>query len=130
MRSPLLVFECPDFAIQPDEDEETNPGVYGRALATWLAGELRAAGVPVGEVFAEDFGWCFGVDDRSAQVHVTCSSGHAPDEWQVFVMAEGGLLKRILGNDPRPASVAKVFSAVRQRLHAAGNVRGLREEVG
>jgi hypothetical protein len=52
MHSPLLVFESSAFAIVPGEDEETNPGLYGKSLATWLAGELRSAGFPAGMVEA------------------------------------------------------------------------------
>ena len=42
-QSPLLEFESSAFAVMPGEDEETNPGIYGKALAQWLADRLRAA---------------------------------------------------------------------------------------
>jgi hypothetical protein len=61
-QSPLPEFESSAFAVLPNEDNETNPGIYGKALAQWLANQLRAAGVPAGEVIAEDFGWCVPVE--------------------------------------------------------------------
>ena len=60
-QSALLEFESTSFAIEPGEDELTNPGVFGKALATWLAEQLRTAGSLTGEVNAEDFGWCIPV---------------------------------------------------------------------
>lgn len=42
------------FEIEPGEDQETNPGVYGRAFAHWLADRLRSRGEPVEQVLAED----------------------------------------------------------------------------
>ena len=45
-QSPLLEFESSAFTVIPGEDESTNPGIYGKALAEWLADQLRAAGLP------------------------------------------------------------------------------------
>ena len=47
-QTPLLAFESSAFAVIPGEDHETNPGIYGKALAQWLAGEPRAAGSAMG----------------------------------------------------------------------------------
>jgi len=48
-QSALLEFESSAFAVIPGEDEHTNPGVYGKALAQWLAEQLRTRGVSAGE---------------------------------------------------------------------------------
>ena len=90
-QSPLLEFESSAFAVIPGEDEETNPGIYGKALAHWMAEQLRAAGFPVGEVVAEDFGWCVPVSSSPHRLYVVCSStGATPQHWRAFVFAEGG----------------------------------------
>src|SRR5262249_42283488 len=128
-QSPLLEFECSAFAIDPGEDADTNPGIYGRALARWLAEQLRAAGVPAGEVSGEDFGWCIPVASAPHSLYVACASrGEEPGHWQVFVFAEGGLMARLLGRDKSAASVASLFAAVRRCLESAPMVRDLREE--
>jgi hypothetical protein len=53
-QTPLLEFESSAFAVIPGEDEQTNPGIYGKALAEWLAVQLRAAEFSPGAVVAED----------------------------------------------------------------------------
>lgn len=50
-------FKSSLFAIELNEDRETNPQRYGRQLANWLGEELRAFGYTV-EVIPEDWGWC------------------------------------------------------------------------
>jgi hypothetical protein len=96
MQSPLLEFDSSAFAIIPGEDEETNPEIYGKALALWLAEQLRATGVPAGDVFAEDFGWCVPIDAKPHALHVVCASmgdanaGEQQNHWGVFAFAEGG----------------------------------------
>lgn len=90
-QTPLLEFESSAFAVIPGEDEETNPGIYGKALAQWLAEQLRAAGFSAGEAFAEDFGWCVPVKAKPHSLYVACAStGETPDQWRVFAFAEVG----------------------------------------
>ena len=67
-QSPLLTFESSAFAVTPGEDEETNPGIFGKALAQWLAEQLRVAGFATGAVMAEDFGWCVPVESKESLI--------------------------------------------------------------
>jgi hypothetical protein len=50
-------FKSSLFEIEPGEDDEINPGIYGRQLATWLAVKLRGRRYQV-EVINEDWGRC------------------------------------------------------------------------
>src|SRR6185369_12176638 len=102
MMSALLRFESSVFTISLGEDEETNPGIYGKALAQWLSQQLASRGFKVTGVIPEDFGWCVGIDARPHAAFVSCSN--TPDhttQWGVFAVAEGGLLSRLLGKDKR-----------------------------
>ena len=134
MQSPLLEFDSSAFAIIPSEDEETNPEIYGKALALWLAEQLRAIGVPAGDVFAEDFGWCVPIDAKPHALFVVCASmgdastGDQPKHWGVFAFAEGGLWARLTGKDKRAESLASLFAAVRRCLESTPTIRGLHEE--
>src|SRR2546427_3929078 len=92
-QTPLLEFESSAFAVIPGEDRETNPGIYGKALAQWLAERLRAAGFAPGPVIAEDFGWCVPVQSKPHSLYVACASrGEKSGQWRVFGFAEGGLM--------------------------------------
>jgi hypothetical protein len=51
---PLLRFESSAFAVTPGEDQETNPGIFGRALASWVSEQLIGEGFNAGSVIAED----------------------------------------------------------------------------
>ena len=128
-QTPILEFESSAFAVIPGEDEETNPGIYGKSLAQWLAEQLRAAGFPAGDVIAEDFGWCVPIKSEPHALYVACSSTEEePNHWRVFAFAEGGLMARLLGKDSRAESLTAVFSALRRSLESSPVIRGLREE--
>lgn len=118
-QSALLEFESSAFAVTPGEDEDTNPGIYGKALAQWLAEQLRAAGFSTGDVIAEDFGWGVPVESKPHSLYVVCAStGENPNHWRVFAFAEGGLVARLLAKDRSAESLAS----------SAPIVCGLREE--
>ena len=127
--TPVLEFESSAFAMIPGEDVETNPGIYGKALALWLAEQLCAAGFSPGEVIAEDFGWCVPVKSDRHSLYVACAStGEKAQQWRVFGFAEGGVMARLSGKDRRAESLAALYAAVRQCLESAPSVRELREE--
>ena len=129
-QSPLLEFKSDAFAVTPGEDEATNPGVFGKALAEWLEGELRVRGLATGAVIAEDFGWCIPVASKPHALYVACvSADDRPDAWRVFTFADGGLIGRVFGKDTREEDVARVYSAVKTVLVARPDVREVSEEL-
>ncbi|WP_164963284.1 hypothetical protein [Rubrivivax sp. JA1026] len=128
-QSALLEFVSSAFATEAGEDDHTNPGVFGKALAEWLAEQLRARGLGIGEVIAEDFGWCIPVESTPHRLYVACASGEeGPHHWRVFAFAEGGLVARLFGKDQSTRSVALLFAALKEVLQRTPHVRGLREE--
>lgn len=130
-QSPLLEFESSAFPVTPGEDRETNPGLYGKALAEWIAEKLPSVGFEPRRVIAEDFGWLVQVETKPHSLYVAAAAtGERPDHWRVFVFAEGGFVARLLGKDRRKQSVEDVFAAVKHVLEAEPGVRALRVEEG
>ena len=106
-------FKSDLFAIEPGEDEKTNPLCYGRQLAKWLRTKLIAKGYAVEDVIPEDWGWCVMCARTPFMLWVGCVSVHdyeksKPEDpppngrdvtWSCMVTAEppllAGLFKRI-----------------------------------
>jgi len=135
-------FRSTRFRIEPDEDMDANPGIYGRQLAYWLRDQLAPQGWPDAQVIAEDFGWCVMCRQRPFRAWVGCGGVVAGDEaaprrsdaladdallpsrpgqvpmltdsvvWHCFVQAECSWLGRMRGQGSAAA-------AERQRLDAA-----------
>ncbi len=90
------------FAIEPGEDEETNPGIYGRALSQWLAAQLPTFGWNVKGCIAEDFGRLVEIDHPKFRLFVACTNGlDGKNSWQVFTFAEGGGILGIFAKPER-----------------------------
>jgi hypothetical protein len=49
-------FKSNIFEIEPGEDEEINPRIYGRQLAIWLKDKLEKRGYKIEPIINEDWG--------------------------------------------------------------------------
>jgi hypothetical protein len=97
------------FKLEPGEDEHTNPGIYGRAFANWLAAKLKARGESIQGVLSEDWGWCVMLTRKPFALWVGCSNRVGrTDEWGAFVVAEANILTRILGRADTGTAVDRV----------------------
>ena len=88
MRTPQVWFTSSDFPIEPGEDDETNPGIYGRVLAEWMASQLAARGIETGAVLAEDWGWIFDARVGEARLGVGCANESGSESrWSCILMS-------------------------------------------
>jgi hypothetical protein len=102
------------FEVEPGEDAETNPQLYGRQAARWLRQGFSALGYRVEEVIPEDWGWCvmcqrepywLWVGCVNLQDHVHAREGDPPPPkdrllWNVFATAEVPFFKHAFRRKP------------------------------
>jgi hypothetical protein len=119
------------FAIEPGEDEEVNPGIYGRQFSTWLAGELPAFGWLVKRTIAEDFGRLVEVEHQCFRVYVACANGHDGEQsWQAFTIVEGGGLRGIFANSTKCQIADQLLADVERALRSDPQTIDVRIEGG
>ena len=125
----MLIFKSSAFPVAKGEDDETNPGVFGRSLAEWLSKRLGERGIKTSGVIAEDFGWCVGIASKPHKLYVACSNAEGLEtSWQLYIFAEGGLLNRLLGKDKSAEALSDLHLKVRDILSNEASISGLREE--
>ena len=106
MNTPEVTFRTAFFQPVPGEENETNPGIYGKALATWFAENLKARNSPFEEVIPEDWGWVVLVQRKPFMLWVGCgNTDGSRDEWRAFPIAERTLLQRMLGREKMGAKL-------------------------
>ena len=103
-------------------DFETNPGIYGKPLAVWLEQQLATRGVETDGVLAEDFGWLVMLK-ADYRLWIACANeADSHDRWGVYVVAETGLLKRLLGRIDPSGKVAEVEAHIESILESTEGV--------
>ncbi|GJM10578.1 MAG: hypothetical protein DHS20C11_28540 [Lysobacteraceae bacterium] len=121
------------------EDEETNHGRYGKAVANWLAKELGSNGYSA-TVSPEDWGWrvdcvtdpcpiwigCGNVDEIDAEGNLAAPNVQTV-AWHLFIQADVPFLKKLFGKlDPAP-EVEKLAGAVKRLLSATDHITEVEE---
>jgi hypothetical protein len=83
-------FKTDKFKTIKDEDENTNPGVYGLELSKWIEKELKILGYAVEEIISEDWGWCVICKYKPFLLWVGCQGEYINEQlvWCCFAEAE------------------------------------------
>ena len=115
MVSDHVAFSSSSFPVEPGEDQETNPGVYGKALASWVAARLRSRGVAIDGVIAEDFGRCVVVTRTPVLLFIAVASDdEQATRWQMYIAAEQRPLRKLFW----PANPEPVLGRLREHFRA------------
>jgi hypothetical protein len=123
-----FTFESSQFPPESGEDEETNPGIHGKALAAWLSEQLIQRGYRIKRTIAEDFGRLIQLEDPHFHLYVACASTNdTAKEWIVHSFAEFGWLASLLRRRNKRAVVTKVMADLKAILEASPSIRNLRE---
>ncbi len=88
-------FRSSKFPPYEDEEEQLNPGVWGRRLAEYLVDNLTSHGMRVEQIIAEDWGWYIPLEIDGVRLAVCC--GHqdgGAEEFVVFTDPSGPTVRR------------------------------------
>lgn len=93
-----LWFETSKFKPWLGEEDKTNPGRIGAALADWVREKLIVRGHSVSEdPISEDWGWLVMVQRKPYRLWVGCGNEDgSATRWSVFVEAEPSIFQKIL----------------------------------
>ncbi len=126
---PTYFFESTAFPVEADEDRDTNPGIFGRALATWIGSELSERGIAAGEPIAEDWGWLVGASGLKCPAGVACrSEDDSRSHWVVHAFIEPGFLDSLLKRPGPAEELARLDDLVNEILRSNPWIRNLRRE--
>jgi hypothetical protein len=116
------------FQIEPNEDDETNPRMYGKNLSSWVRQKLIEKGYEPEGVIPEDFGWLvlcsrapysLGVVCVSFKDYETSQPGDPPRpydqvKWCCGIFVEVPFLKRLFGKLNTTEGSAKLDADLRK----------------
>ena len=126
-------FKSSKFEIEAGEDEDINPGIYGRQLAIWLKSRLEESGYSV-ELIEEDWGRCLMCSWDPFRLWVGCANvwnpdlgpGQSPNKndivWHCFATAEVPFWKRLFGRVDTTSAVGELNANLARILAAESQI--------
>jgi hypothetical protein len=122
-----LEFRSDAFPPQRGEEEQINPGRWGKALADYLRAQLTSRGLPGGDPYAEDWGWGIPLDNAAFSLWVGCGNYEEyPDGFLCFIEPRKPLVRKLFSKIDTTAKVEEVASALEAALKSHPGVRELR----
>ncbi len=79
----FVEFRSSKFPPYEGEEEQINPGLWGKRLAEFLVQKLAEKGIETEEMIAEDWGWYVPVRNEGFRLGLCC--GHQYGEDDVFI---------------------------------------------
>lgn len=120
-----LEFQSAAFPACPGEDEEINPGIYGKRLAQFLASELPRRGFATSGIFAEDWGWSIGLENEDFPLWIGCAN-YGEDGFLCFIEPSKDHVTRWFRRISTSETVARLAAALEQIIRASGKAHDLR----
>lgn len=136
-------FKSSQFKIQKNEDDNTNPGCFGKSLAEWLSLKFSELGYHT-ETIPEDWGWCVICERNGYDLWIGCGclkeesySEYYANEtvpetgdihWHVFTTVEVSIfplkyfLKNILGRIDTAGPLSQLDRELKELLDNEPNI--------
>ncbi|MEO0794925.1 MAG: hypothetical protein AAFX93_07180 [Verrucomicrobiota bacterium] len=93
-------FKSDKFPPYENEEEEINPGLWGRRLAEYLFTHLKEKGIPTEEPIAEDWGYYIPIENKEFRLAICCGHQNGDDD------------EFLCFTEPRTPTVKKLFKKI------------------
>jgi hypothetical protein len=108
-----LEFRSTEFPAYPDEEEEINPGRFGRRLTEFLVAELPRTGFEIANVNAEDWGWRIDLKHDGFPLWIGCGNYEAyEDGFLCFIEPSKPYVRRLFKRVSTTSSVDRLATSL------------------
>ena len=119
-----VAFRSSKFPPYEGEEEQINPGLWGKRLAEYLVQRLAEKGIATEPMVAEDWGWYVPVRNEGFRLALCC--GHQdgdPDEFLCFTDPSTPIVKRWLKKIDVTAELTSLTEALQEILASDPDIR-------
>ncbi len=112
-------FKSDKFPPYDGEEEQINPGLWGKRLAEYLQENLPQQGLKVTSIGMEDWGWMVELENEEFPLWIGC--GHqngADDEFLCFIEPSKPFVRKGFKKIDTTVQVARVSEALKKVLEA------------
>jgi hypothetical protein len=117
-------FRSAKFPPYKGEEEQINPGLWGKRLAEYLVEKLAAKGITTEGMIAEDWGWYVPVRNEGFRLAVCC--GHQDgddDEFLCFTEPSTPIVKKFFKTIDATAQLTRLTTALQEILAEEPEIR-------
>jgi hypothetical protein len=120
-------FASTEFPALPGEEQEMNPGRFGKRLAEFLASKLPTHGFQVTRIGAEDWGWRIDLQNDAFPLWLGCGNYEEIENgFLCFIEPSKPSVRKLFSKIDTTATVEKLASAVEAIVTSGGKAARFR----
>ena len=119
-------FRSNKFPPYAGEEEQINPGLWGKRLAEYLVQKLSEKGIQTDEIIPEDWGWYIPIRNEGSGVRLAVCCGHQDgedDEFLCFTEPSRPVIKKLFKKIDATVQLARLTDALQQILVSDSDIR-------
>lgn len=120
----VVTFRSAKFPPYEGEEEQINPGLWGKRLAEYLVARLAEQGIETEPLVAEDWGWYVPVKNEGFRLALCCGhqDGEA-DEFLCFTEPSHPVVKKFFKKIDATPQLERLTTALQQILAREPDIR-------
>lgn len=119
-------FRSSKFPPYDGEEDQINPGLWGKRLAEYLAKNLDNKGIVTQEMIAEDWGWYVPMQIDGIKLAICCGHQNGEDdEFLCFTDPGKPVVKKLFRKTDITPQLTRLTEALNQILSADPEVRNI-----
>lgn len=120
-------FRSSKFPPYEGEEEQINPGLWGKRLAEYLVQKLAARGVQTEGILAEDWGYYIPVQNDGFKLAICCGHQNGDDdEFLCFTDPSTPIVKKWFRKIDATAQLSRLTEALQQILSSDPEIRAVK----
>jgi hypothetical protein len=117
-------FRSTKFPPYEGEEEQINPGLWGKRLAEYLVQKLSERGIKTEEIIAEDWGYYIPVQSEGFRLAICCGHQNGDDdEFLCFTDPGTPIVKKFFKKIDATAQLSRLTEAMQQILASDPEIR-------
>lgn len=117
-------FRSSKFPPYEGEEEQINPGLWGKRLAEYLVAKLGEKGIETEQFVAEDWGYYIPVKNEGFRLAICCGHQNGDDdEFLCFTDPDKPLVKKLFKKIDATAQLTRLTEAMRQILASEPEIK-------
>ena len=119
-------FRSSKFPPYEGEEEQINPGLWGKRLAEYLEEKLSGFGIDAEDLVAEDWGWYIPIRNEGFELALCCGHQNGEeDEFLCFTEPSKPIVKKLFKKVDATAQLTNLTEALQKILSSDPDIRNV-----
>ena len=122
-----VTFRSNMFPQYDGEEDQINPGLWGKRLAEYFVEKLKGTGIRTGEIIPEDWGWYIPIENTGFRLAICCGhQGGDADEFLCFTEPATPVIRKLFKKIDATPQLEQLVAAMDKILTSDSDIKNVK----